>query len=122
METNEKRKQDNLKRIEEGLGIGQPTDEFDILSLTDDEMKEAVSVATFWADSMADKKRELVRWSKLYNEAYQRKYEQLRPEVVIAEQKDAFKQWMKDTGIEYTLFSAFQAGIHYEKERTEKKK
>ncbi len=122
METNEKRKQDILKRIEEGLGLGKPRDEFDILSLTDEEMKEAVTVATFWADSMADKKRELVRWSKLYDEAYQRKYEQLRPEALVAEQKDAFKQWMKDADIEHTLFKVFQAGIQYEKERTETEK
>ena len=122
METNEKRKQDNLKRIEEGLGIGQPKDEFDILSLTDEERKEAVTVATFWADSLVDKKRDLLKWSTLYDEAYQRKYEQLRPEALVAEQKTAFKQWMKDADIEHTLFKVFQAGIHYEKERTEKEK
>ena len=122
MKTKEKRKQDILKRIKEGPPPGQPNDEIDLLALTDEEMKEAVTVATFWADFMVDKKRDLVRWSKLYDEAYQRKYEQLRPEALVAEQKTAFKQWMKDADIEYTLFKAYQAGIQYEKERTEKEK
>lgn len=94
----------------------------DELELTDRELTDLTNLSTLYADINADKSTELLKWTEMYDYAFQKGLYKLHPELNETETRQAFKKYVSKSEVQIEmgdiselLYISFKRGMEYQK-------
>lgn len=94
----------------------------DEVNLTERELTDLTNLSTLYADIHSDKSKELLRWTEMYDYAFQKGLYKLRPDLDEKETRIAFKKYVSESEVQIKmgsiselLYIAFKRGMEYQK-------
>jgi hypothetical protein len=99
--------------------INELIEKYDV---TDDEIRQITEVASLYADMNIDKRKNLLKWTTVFDVAMRKALLKLRPDIDDDELRIVFNKFIKETTIQINLnnmdrllFTVFKQGVEYQK-------